>query len=83
MAYVPQGNTLFSGTIAEYLRFGAPEATEEQLIVAVKAACAWGFIELTEGQVQRLAIALLQKALIIIFDEATFALASEMEIKIL
>ncbi|MFL0196623.1 ATP-binding cassette domain-containing protein [Clostridium sp. WILCCON 0269] len=73
MSYVPQGNTLFSGTIAENLRLGSPYATDEELVSAAKSACAWDFISqspeglntmvgekgvgLSEGQAQRIAIA--------------------------
>lgn len=72
-SYVPQGNTLFSGTIAENLRFGNPEATVEDMKKALHGACALEFVEmlpygvdtvigerglgLSEGQAQRLAIA--------------------------
>lgn len=72
-SYVPQGNTLFSGTIAENMRNVKPEATEEEMIEALKLACAWEFVEklpeglyspvkergggFSEGQAQRLAIA--------------------------
>ena len=31
-SYVPQGNTMFSGTIAENMRNVKPEATEEEII---------------------------------------------------
>ena len=71
--YVPQGNTLLAGTVAENLRLVAPDATEEEIIQALKAACAWDFVEklpmgihsplgesgrgVSEGQAQRLAIA--------------------------
>ena len=73
MAYVPQGNTILSGTIAENLRMFKPDASEEEIIGALKAACAWEFVEklpngihhnigesgvgFSEGQNQRLAIA--------------------------
>lgn len=73
IAYVPQGNTLFSGTIADNLRCGSPAATDEELKNAIHAACAWDFIKdlpngiyteigergtgLSEGQAQRIAIA--------------------------
>ncbi|GIM28736.1 multidrug ABC transporter ATP-binding protein [Clostridium polyendosporum] len=73
ISYVPQGNTLFSGTIADNLRFGCPEATDIELETAARAACALEFIQnlqdgfntligerglgLSEGQAQRLAIA--------------------------
>lgn len=72
-SYVPQGNTILSGTIAENLRAVKPDATEEELISALKTACAWDFVEkmphgihskvgerghgLSEGQAQRVAIA--------------------------
>lgn len=70
--YVPQGNTLFSGTIRENLLLGRPEATDEELWQALHTACA-EFVEqlpagldtlcseqgggLSEGQAQRIAIA--------------------------
>ena len=72
-SYVPQGNTMFSGTIAENMRNIKPEATEEEIISALKLACAWEFVEklpdgihskvqergggFSEGQAQRLSIA--------------------------
>ena len=72
-AYVPQGNTVLSGTIAENMRMVRPEATDEEIIDALKTACAWEFVSLlpdgingtlgekgrgiSEGQAQRLAIA--------------------------
>ncbi|WP_084156417.1 ABC transporter ATP-binding protein [Clostridium akagii] len=73
ISYVPQGNTLFSGTIRENLLFGNLSATEEELEMATKSVCAFDFIKsnpagfnavlgergmgLSEGQAQRLAIA--------------------------
>lgn len=72
-AYVPQGNTVLAGTIAENLRLVNQEATEEQMEDALKDACAWDFVSalprgihspigeggkgFSEGQAQRLAIA--------------------------
>ncbi len=72
-SYVPQGNTMFSGTIAENMRFVKPDATDEEIIEALKRACAWHFVEklpdginseikergggFSEGQAQRLSIA--------------------------
>lgn len=72
-AYVPQGNTMFSGTIAENMRGVKEKATDEEIIDALKLACAWEFVEklphqinhqigergkgFSEGQAQRLAIA--------------------------
>lgn len=72
-AYVPQGNSIFSGTIAQNLRIVAADATDEELVAALKTACAWDFVSqfpdtinhelgaggrgISEGQAQRLAIA--------------------------
>ena len=73
ISYVPQGNTLFSGTIAENIKSGCREATEEEIKAAARAACAMEFINelpdginakigengigLSEGQAQRISIA--------------------------
>ena len=35
LSYVPQGNTLFSGTVRENLRMGNPEATDEEMIADI------------------------------------------------
>ena len=72
-SYVPQGNTMFSGTIAENMRNVKEDATDEEITDALKMACAWEFIEklpdgihsvigergknFSEGQAQRLSIA--------------------------
>lgn len=72
-SYVPQGNTLLSGTIADNLRMVKPNASDAQLRAALEAACAWDFVSamdggldasvgehghgLSEGQAQRIAIA--------------------------
>ncbi len=45
VAVVLQKNTLFSGTILENLRWGNPDATEEQCLEACRAACADEFID--------------------------------------
>ena len=45
VSVVLQKNTLFSGTILENLRWGNPEATDEECIEACKAACADEFID--------------------------------------
>ena len=71
--YIPQGNTLFSGTIAQNIAMVKPDATEEEIIEVLKTACAWEFVEqleegihtsvrelgrrFSEGQKQRLSIA--------------------------
>ena len=73
ISYVPQGNTLLSGTIAENMRLAKKDATDEEIEEALKLACAWEFVEklekginneiyergrgLSEGQAQRISIA--------------------------
>lgn len=73
ISYVPQGNTLFSGTIEENLGIANPDATSEEIEEALKQADAWQFIQempdglqtrigenalrLSEGQAQRISIA--------------------------
>ena len=44
-AMVLQKNTLFSGTVAENLRWGAPDASDEELREACRLACAADFVE--------------------------------------
>lgn len=72
-AYVPQGNTILSGTIAENMRMVKEDASDEEIIEALKISCAWDFVErlpdtiysnvgergrgFSEGQAQRIAIA--------------------------
>lgn len=72
-SYVPQGNAMFSGTIAQNMRNVKPDATDEEIITCLKTACAWDFVHklpngiystigergrgFSEGQVQRLSIA--------------------------
>lgn len=47
---VLQKNTLFSGTVFENLRWGRPDATDEECIEACKAACADEFVSaMSEG----------------------------------
>lgn len=72
LVYVPQGNTLLSGTIRENLLMGKPEATEAELVEALRKSCADFVLTLpegldtqcterggglSEGQAQRIAIA--------------------------
>ena len=45
VAMVLQKNVLFSGSIKENLRWGNPNATDEEMIHACKLACAHDFIE--------------------------------------
>lgn len=72
IVYVPQGNTLLSGTIRDNLRMGRLDATDQEMMQALQTACA-GFVSglphgldtscseagggLSEGQAQRIAIA--------------------------
>lgn len=72
-SYVPQGNTMLSGTIASNMRMVKQNATDAEIVEALKIACAWEFVEkmpdsinskirehgrgLSEGQAQRVAIA--------------------------
>lgn len=44
-SYVPQGNTLMSGTIADNLRVVKEDATEEEIKQALETACAWEFVQ--------------------------------------
>ena len=45
VSVVLQKNVLFSGTILENLRWGNPDATDEECIEACRSACADEFIE--------------------------------------
>lgn len=72
IVYVPQGNTLFSGTIRSNLLMGNPKASEQEMEEALNIACAH-FVKqlplgletpcgengtgLSEGQMQRICIA--------------------------
>lgn len=70
--YVPQGNTLMSGTIRDNLRLGKLDATDEEMEYALRQSCADFVFDLperldtlcseqggglSEGQAQRIAIA--------------------------
>ncbi len=72
LVYVPQGNTLFSGTVRENLQMGDPHATEARMAEVLHTAAADFVLELpkgldtpcfeqggglSEGQAQRIAIA--------------------------
>jgi len=73
IAYVPQGNTLFSGTIRENIRMGRLDATEDEITEALKISAGYEFVSylpkgldtiigerghgISEGQAQRIAIA--------------------------
>lgn len=73
LAYVPQGNMLFSGTVVENIAFLKENASPEEISAAAETACALDFIKelpdgfetkigengfgISEGQAQRIAIA--------------------------
>ncbi len=72
LAYVPQGNTLLSGTVRDNLRLGRLSATDEEMKEALRMSCAEFLFDttdgldticgeqgsgLSEGQAQRIAIA--------------------------
>ncbi len=72
IVYVPQGNTLFSGSVRENLLMGDPDASEDRLREVLEKAeatfvfdlpdgldtpCGEGGAGLSEGQAQRIAIA--------------------------
>lgn len=72
LAYVPQGNTLLSGTVRDNLRLGNLSATDDEMKEALRLSCAGFLLDspdgldtvcgeqgggLSEGQAQRIAIA--------------------------
>ena len=99
VSYVPQGNTMILGTIAENMRLVKEDATDEEIIRALQIACAWEFVEpiglhkelrergrgISEGQAQRLSIAraVLRDAPILLLDEATSALDETTEARVI
>lgn len=98
-AYVPQGNTLMSGTLKDNLTMFTDHATEEDINEVAHAACLDDLVAevgmnaklgergigLSEGQAQRVAVAraLLSKAPILLLDESTSALDEKTEAKLL
>ncbi len=98
-SYVPQGNTLFSGTLRENLTLFSPGASPEEIFRAAKIACVEDLIleigldtrigerglGLSEGQAQRIAIArgLLSNAPFLLLDEITSALDARTEAQVL
>lgn len=73
ISYVPQGNTLFSGTVRDNILMGNLSATEEEIYDALKLSAGYDFVMelpegldtvigerghgISEGQAQRIAIA--------------------------
>jgi ATP-binding cassette subfamily B protein len=100
-SYVPQGDMLFSGTLRDNVTFIRDDATDEEIRSALSISCAAEFVDelphgldtvvgengigLSEGQIQRIAIAraVLTGAPIILLDEATSALDETTERKVL
>lgn len=100
-SYVPQGNMILSGTIRENLIFSGRKVSEEEIRAAAEMVCIWEYIQklpdgldtvlkergngLSEGQIQRIAIAraLLSDAPILLLDECTSALDEKTEAEVL
>ncbi len=98
-AYVPQGNTLFSGTLRANLTMFSDQVTEEELQRVIQIVCLERLVDeigldavlgergmgLSEGQAQRVAVgrALLSGAPILLLDEATSALDEATEAQLL
>lgn len=100
-AYVPQGNMILSGTIKDNIRFSNTNAADDEVITAAKIADMDGFVNqlpdgydtvigergtgLSEGQIQRIAIAraILYDAPILLLDESTSALDENTEKNVL
>ncbi|QTE67410.1 ABC transporter ATP-binding protein [Clostridiales bacterium] len=98
-AYVPQGNTLFSGTLRENLTMFTDDATDAEIDQALRTACIDDMaaeigldvelgergVGISEGQAQRVAVAraLLTRAPILLLDESTSALDEDTEARML
>lgn len=92
---VLQENRLVDGTAMENIRFGSPDAPDEEVIAAAKQALAHGFISrlpqgydtpisastLSQGEQQLIAIAraILRQAPILVLDEATSSVDTQTE----
>ena len=100
-AYVPQGKFILSGTIRENITFVNKNISKESLNKSLEVSCAKSFIDelpdgldtkigergsgLSEGQIQRLAIAraIACEAPILILDEITSSLDQQTEMEVL
>lgn len=100
-SYVPQGNMLLSGTLRENITFMCDGKSDEDIRRAIELSCADEFVKdlpegldtvlgerglgLSEGQIQRIAIAraILYDAPILLLDEATSALDEGTEERLL
>jgi ATP-binding cassette subfamily B protein len=100
-SFVPQGNMIFSGTLRDNVTFIKSDASEKEIENALRISEAESFIKelpkgldtvvgedgvgLSEGQVQRIAIAraVLANRPIMLLDESTSALDEETERKVL
>jgi len=100
-SYVPQGNMVLSGTVAENVLFFAEDINNQKVEECLKLACLWDDISemtdgvntivgehgvgLSEGQVQRLAVAraLYRDVPVLLLDESTSALDEKTEKELL
>lgn len=100
-SYVPQGNMLVTGTIRDNIAFSEKDVCEEKIVECAKTAQIYDVISklengfdtvlgeggagLSEGQIQRLAVAraLYHNAEILLLDEATSALDKDTELSLL
>ena len=100
-AYVPQGNMVLSGTIEDNIAFFSNDIDSNKIEDCLKLACLWDDVcdmpegvktyvgengmGLSEGQVQRLAVAraLYRDVPVLLLDEATSALDVKTEEKML
>ena len=98
-AYVPQGNTLFSGTLRDNLTMFTDNANDQEIEEAIRIACIDDLVSevgldselgergigISEGQAQRVAVAraILTGAHILLLDESTSALDEDTEARML
>lgn len=100
-AYVPQGNQFMSGTIKDSITFYSEDLDENKIDEALKISCAKEFVDelndgiytalgekgagLSEGQIQRLAIARAVYASnpVLLLDESTSSLDEDTEYRLL